>query len=110
MASKKQPTRRSKAAFVRSQDRNMAAKDVVAAGKAKGMTVSEQYVYTVRSAAAARAESAPQGAATRKGPPARVSAARMTPAEVKLRDAIADLGILKATEILRSVQMTIRGQ
>src|SRR5689334_16817564 len=40
-----------KSAFVRSLPESMSAKDVVAKAKAAGMILTENYVYTIRSAA-----------------------------------------------------------
>jgi len=97
-----------KAAFVRSVPRETPAKEVVALGKKKGLLLSENYVYTVRSSSGSS-----KAANGRPGPkPGRKAAASngMTPAEAQLPAAIADLGLVRATEILEGVKATIRGR
>jgi hypothetical protein len=97
-----------KAAFVRSVPREAPAKEVVALGKKKGLVLSENYVYTVRSSSGS-----PKAAKSRPGPKRGRKAAAsdgMTPAEAQLRNAIADLGLVRATEILEAVKATITGR
>ena len=108
MAAKKKTAKfGAKSAFVRGLPRDTPAKEVVAQAKKKGLTITENYVYTIRS------NSGPQVKKGKPGPkPGRKAAASsgMTKAEAMLRDAIADLGLVKATEILESVKATIKGR
>jgi len=112
MAAKKKTAKfGEKAAFVRGMPRETPAKEVVEAAKKKGIKLTENYVYTIRSAnSGSKAKKAgkpgPKPGA-RKG---KAASGGMTPAESQLRNAIADLGLVKATEILESVKATIRGR
>jgi hypothetical protein len=102
-----------KAAFVRGLPRETPAKEVVAQAAKKGLKLSENYVYTIRSAGTSKAAKGKPGPKTgRKGKPGRKVAASngMTPAEAQLRAAIADLGLVRASEILEGVKATIRGR
>lgn len=95
-----------KAAFVRGLPRETPAKEVVVQAAKKGLKLSENYVYTIRS-------SGSKAKPGKRGPkPGRkaIASAGMTPAEVQLRAAIADLGLVRATEILEGVKTTIRGR
>ena len=93
-----------KAAFVRGVPRETPAKEVVAQAAKKGLKLTENYVYTIRSSGSSKAAKGKPG---RKGTSA---ADGMTPAEAQLRIAIADLGLVKATEILEAVKATIKGR
>jgi len=96
-----------KAEFVRAASKDIPAKDLVAAAQKKGIELTENYVYTIRSSTskAARAKPGPK-----PGRKAGVAPSVMSPAEIQLRDAIADLGLVKAAEILSSVKATIKGR
>jgi len=112
MAAKKKASKfGAKAEFVRSTARTMSAKDVVEAAKKKGITLTENYVYTVRSSGSKTKGKAAKGRPGpkpgRKGKP---GSDGMTPAEAQLRNAIADLGLVKASEILEAVKATIKGR
>jgi hypothetical protein len=93
-----------KAAFVRGVARDVPAKDVVAQAAKKGLKLTENYVYTIRSASSA-------SKAKKAAKPGRKLGASsgMSAAEAQLRDAIADLGLVTATRILESVRATIKG-
>jgi hypothetical protein len=109
MATKKKASKfGAKSAFVRSIARDTPAKEVVALGKKKGIALSEAYVYSIRSnSSAAKAKKGKPG----PKPGRRAAASNgMTPAEAQLRNAIADLGLVKATEILEAVKATIKGR
>lgn len=106
-AKKKASTFGAKAEFVRATARSMSAKEVVEAAKKKGITLTENYVYTVRSSGSKKKVGKPGPKPGSKG---KSSATGMTSAEAQLRDAIADLGLVKATEILQSVKATIKGR
>lgn len=110
MAAKKKSKFGAKAEFVRSIPRETPAKEVVILGKKKGIALSENYVYSVRSNTGSPkpGKGKPGPKPGRKGKAAAASNG-MTPAEAQLRNAIADLGLVKATEILEAVKLTIRG-
>ena len=57
MAAKKTPPQQSKSAFIRAQPATMSAADVVAQGKAAGITLRPELVYEVRRVARARTAS-----------------------------------------------------
>jgi hypothetical protein len=111
MATKKTvPKFGAKAEFVRALPRDLPAKEVVEAAKKKGLVIGENYVYTIRSAAATGEKGAKAKPGPKPGSKGAAGASGMTPAEVQLRNAIADLGLVKAGEILASVTATIKGR
>jgi len=108
MTKKKTPAEfGAKAAFVRAAPKTLSAKQVVEAAKAKGMILTDSYVYTVRSGSSKSKKGKP-GPKPGSGQP--VQSTTMTPAEAQLRNAIADLGLVRAGQILESVRATIRGR
>lgn len=96
-----------KAAFVRSVAHDVPAKQVVAQAAKKGLKLSENYVYTIRSSSGSKAPQDKRG--SKPGRKAARSSG-MSAAEAQLRDAIADLGLVAATRILEGVKATIRGR
>lgn len=72
------------------------AKDVVAAAKKNGITLSEQYVYVIRSNANRKAGK------TRMSGVGRV--ARSGNAEAELRTAIAEVGLARARAVFAEVE------
>jgi hypothetical protein len=65
MAAKKSTP--SKTSFVKSLPATMPAKEVIARGKAAGISLTEMYIYSIRSKSKAKAGArAPRGAATSK--------------------------------------------
>ena len=96
---------------MRAIPRETPAKEVVALGKKKGVTLSENYVYAIRSSSGAKAQTAGKSLPKARGKGHNGTAASngMSAAEAQLRDAIADLGLVKAGEILAGVKATIRG-
>ncbi|HEX9619534.1 MAG TPA: hypothetical protein VF989_05335 [Polyangiaceae bacterium] len=96
-----------KARFVRTLPPGTPAKEVVAAAKKKGITISENYVYNLRSN---------DGMAQKRGGKgrARAGAVRSTGSEsaqeAQFRKAVAELGLSKAREILRSVEAAFGGR
>jgi hypothetical protein len=82
----------------------------VEAAKKKGIRLTENYVYTIRSSGSAKSGKGKPGPKPgRRGKSASASSG-MTPAESQLRNAIADLGLVKASEILEAVKATIKGR
>jgi hypothetical protein len=112
MATKKKTksTFGSKAAFVRSVPRATPAREVVAQAAKKGVQLTENYVYTIRSSSSGSSKPSKGKPGPKPGKRSKPSAIGMTSAEAQLRDAIADLGLVKATEILESVKATIKGR
>ena len=66
MAAKKTPPAQSKSAFIRAQPAAMSAADVVAQGRAAGITLRPELVYEVRRVARARTASGAEGASGAK--------------------------------------------
>jgi len=66
MAAKKTPPAQSKSAFIRAQPAAMSAADVVAQGRAAGITLRPELVYEVRRVARARTASGAKGASGAK--------------------------------------------
>lgn len=110
MATKKKASTKfgAKAEFVRAVARDTPAKEVVAQAAKKGIKLTENYVYTIRSASSGAKKASKAKPGPKRGGKARV--AGMTSAEAQLRNAIADLGLVKATEILEAVKATIKGR
>jgi hypothetical protein len=102
MNNKKAPEM-SKAAFVRSLAASTPAKEVVAKGKERGMTLTESYVYNVRGAAKAarrkRAGSLRSAVAPR---PVASAGGNRRSTEDLLRAVGADIGLTRALEILQA--------
>jgi|HubBroStandDraft_2_1064218.scaffolds.fasta_scaffold42076_3 hypothetical protein len=103
----KKPTVMSKAAFVRSLAATTPAKEVVAKAKARGMTLTESYVYNVRGAA--KAAKRKRTGSLRSALVAR-SVAATSPATLRsalstedlLRAVGAELGLMRAIEVLHA--------
>jgi len=97
-----------KAAFVRGVPHETPAKEVVALAAKKGLKLSENYVYTIRSSGSKSKKAGRPG--PKPGRKGKAGSDGMTPAEAQLRNAIADLGLVKASEILEAVKATIKGR
>jgi hypothetical protein len=99
----------SKTDFVKSQPADMPAKDVVAKAKAAGMTLSENYVYTIRSAAKTKPgkRRRPKGSANT---PTGAMAAKVAASGVEdlLRAAASEIGLSRAIAILQEQQAVLR--
>lgn len=94
-----------KTEFVRSLDRSLSAAEVVALAEKKGLRLTPAFVYNIRSAEAARAA---QTRTTRhKGGKAAVLSGSP---EAQLRAAIAQIGLVRAREILDEVEDTFAGR
>jgi hypothetical protein len=95
------PTFGSKSAFIRSLDPKLPAADVVKQAKEKGISLTLGLVYNIRRSSSSAGKRGPKRGSAAKS-------VGTTSAEAQLRDAIADLGLVKATEILESVRAAIR--
>ena len=97
MASKKKLT---KTDFVRSLPSTMSAKEIVEKAKAKGMTISEQYVYTIRT------NSRRKGGASKS----RRTSGRQgrTSSETTFRKMIFDLGVERARALVDEVDAKVQ--
>lgn len=95
-----------KSDFIRSMSNDMPAKDVVEAGKKKGLKFSQQLVYNVR------AGEKKGGAKSRRGGrPARGRAAAAAGAsgqEAQFRQLVVDLGVTRAKSLLDEVDDAMR--
>ena len=100
MASRK---KLNKSEFVRSMP-DAKASDVVAAAKKKGITLSDRYVYVIRSADKAKARNGlPIGRERGRG-----RGRSSGNAEAQLRQAIAELGLAAARRVLQDVESAFR--
>lgn len=110
MASKKarRKTKISKTEFVRTMPKAPAA-EVVAAAAKKGIKLSDRYVYVIRSKdKAGKGKRSARKAAPRRAV-ARRSVARSTGLDGQLRQAIAQLGLVRAKEIFGEVERAFSG-
>ncbi len=101
----KKATVMSKAAFVRSLAATTPAKEVVAKGKERGMTLTESYVYNVRGAAKAakRKRTGSLRSAVVARPVAATASGRTgLSAEDLLRAVGAELGLARAIDVLHA--------
>lgn len=89
-----------KSDFIRSLPNDMPAKAVVEAGKAKGMTFSQQLVYNVRAGA--------RGGKKGRGPKRVRRAARSAPAESTFRQTVIELGVARARQLLDEVEARLQ--
>lgn len=89
----------------------MPAKDVVAKAASQGMKLSEKYVYNVRSSHRSGPATRPgPGRPAKRGRPARARASASNGnLEVRLRGAIAELGLARAREIFDEVSAAFGG-
>jgi hypothetical protein len=99
-----------KAEFVRAQPASMSAKEVVEAARAKGILMTENHVYSVRSAgkkagAKKTANGTSKKAATAKG----AATPKSGGLEAQLRSAIAELGLARARAIFSDVEKAFAG-
>ncbi len=94
-----------KTQFVLNLPEQMSARDVVEEGKKQGITLSEKYVYVIRSNArkpgAAVGVGRGRGRAAAAGAPSRAAAG---PLEAQLRSAIAELGLARARQVFKDVE------
>jgi len=96
-----------KSEFVRSLERSLSAAEVVALAEKKGLRLTPAFVYNIRSAEASRAP-APRGLNKQRLRPAKDGAAGGSP-EALLRAAIAQIGLVRARQILEEVEDTFAG-
>ena len=82
-----------KADFIRSQPNSMSAKQIVEAAAKQGLKISVNHVYNLRMGVTAR-----RAGGTRGGAPNRSSSV-----EQQIRDAIAEIGLRRAREILGEI-------
>ncbi len=92
-----------KSDFVRSLDRHIPAVEVVALAQKRGMKLTTGFVYNIRSSGNAKRNG---NGEDRK----RQSEAKAQSAEAMLRASIAQVGLVKAREILDEVEATFAGR
>lgn len=95
-----------KSAFVRSLPRSMTAKEVVAKGKAQGITLSVPLVYVARAQAKKKTGKRGPGRPRKNAAPAAAAAA--TGVEGLLRAAAAEIGLSRAMAILAEQRDAVR--
>jgi hypothetical protein len=90
MAAKKSESNRpNKSAFVRNLPADLSAKEVVAKAKEAGLTLTEAYVYTIRSASKRGNDEPKRGPGRPKG--SKSSATKAAPVNASLKDAEAQV-------------------
>jgi hypothetical protein len=101
-----------KSAFVRSLPENLSAKEVVSKAKAAGMVLTENYVYTIRSAAKNKKKSgkAPGRPGRPKGSKNAVSAASTSSSSSQARfiEVALDLGLGNSVRLLEKLRQQIK--
>ncbi len=106
-----------KSAFVRSLPENLSAKEVVSKAKAAGMVLTENYVYTIRSAAKNKKKSGkvpgrpgrPKG--SKNAVPAASAASSSSSSSVsqaRFIEAALDLGLGNAVRLLEKLRQQIK--
>jgi hypothetical protein len=109
---KKTPTeigKMSKADFVRSQPGDMPAKEVVAKAKAAGLSVSDNYVYTLRYEAKKRAGKTPgKPKGSKRTASVKSTNVSSNGVEDLLRAAASEIGLSRAISILQEQQNSLR--
>lgn len=98
----------SKADFVRSQPADVPAKEVVAAAQAAGMSISENYVYTLRYEAKKAAKAAPASKSTKKVASTKGAKLSTNGIEDLLRAAASEIGLSRAIALLQAQQNSLR--
>jgi hypothetical protein len=99
------PAKVNKSAWIRSQPASMKAKDVVVAGKAKGIKLSVGQVYVARSSAKKKTGKRGPGRPRKNAAPAMVASSGV---EGLLRAAAAEIGLSRAVEILSEQRDAVR--
>jgi hypothetical protein len=104
-----------KTAFVLGFPANASAKDVISKGKAAGITLTDRYVYSIRSKAKTRGSSVP---ARRGRPPKNALASNGngnghkfnggSGTEAQFVDLALDLGLARAEKLLGSLRVRLR--
>ena len=89
-----------KTAFVLSHPTTMAAKEVVAKGKAAGVALTDAFVYAIRSNAKRKSRKGAASAASNRRPPQHTVGSHTT--EELLKAAAAELGLTRAMGILQA--------
>jgi hypothetical protein len=98
-----------KTEFVRSLDRSLSAAEVVALAEKKGLRLTPAFVYNIRSAEAARSLQPRPSARSPRQKVARSALLSGSP-EAQLRAAIAQIGLVRARQILDEVEDTFAGR
>ncbi len=99
-----------KSAFVRGLPENLSAKDVVTKAKAAGMTLTENYVYTIRSAAKNKSKKGGtgRGPGRPKGSTSSSTSVSNGSLEQRFIEAALELGLGNAEKLLGKVRNRIK--
>lgn len=99
-----------KSAFVRNLPGDMSAKDVVAKAKAAGLTLTENYVYTIRSAAKNKAKKGTgRGPGRPKGSRSAVTSLGSNGSlEKRFMESALEIGIGNAEKLLAQLRSRLR--
>jgi hypothetical protein len=95
-----------KSEFVRSLDRSLSAAEVVAMAQKKGLSLTPAFVYNIRSAEGSRSS---RGRASRVSRRVAKDPVLTGSPEAQLRAAIAQIGLVRARQILDEVEATFVG-
>jgi hypothetical protein len=96
-----------KSAFVRSLPGDMSAKDVVSKAKAQGITLTENYVYTIRSAAKTKAKKGGTGRGPGRPKGSRAGGSSSGSEQGFIEHAL-DIGLGNAEKLLAKLRARIR--
>lgn len=105
----KKPEFGSKTAFIKTQPSTMTAKEVVAAAKAQGITLSENLVYAARAGAKKGGSKKARKGASKPGPKPKKASKGSGSLEATLRNAIAELGLAASRRVFEEVTAAFQG-
>jgi hypothetical protein len=112
MAAKKSESNRpNKSAFVRSLPADLSAKEVVAKAKEAGLTLTDAYVYTIRSASKRGSDEPKRGPGRPKGSKASAQpapSASLKHAEAQVMSWIIEHGAPAVTSMIENVKAKLR--
>jgi hypothetical protein len=111
-AKKSDSTRPNKSAFVRNLPADLSAKEVVAKAKEAGLTLTEAYVYTIRSASKRSSDEPKRGPGRPKGSKSSAKAAApsasLKDAEAQVMAWIIEHGAPAVTAMIENVKAKLR--
>ena len=103
--SQNKPKFGAKSDFVRSLPRHIPAAEVVALAQLQGVKLTTAFIHNIRSNGKAKAKAMANGQHIKQ-----TSRSRTANAEAVLRAAIAQIGLVRAREILDAVEATFAGR
>jgi hypothetical protein len=103
---KNAPKTPNKTRFVLALPNDMPAADVIAKGKAAGLTLTDKYIYSIRSKA--RAGSGRVGRPGRPGRPPKAASGGESSVSSRFLNLALDIGLSKAEELLANLRANIK--